>query len=397
MMATGLPTAAYGKAANGGDEYGVLWTQQGFADAAQQALRNLARAYQFRGGGCSGDACYPDCFALWPVASNGGWVAARLRDAGNDSLDRLHTLRIDAVFVDAVSAGDDHSRLLGFLEPDAWPSRSFDAHDVFKPRPISPSPAVLQSLARGQPAASTSSVLRAYHSAYYTQGAHRFDIVLDATGLPVSVRTTTVNAEPKIVASNTRVTESDDLSSRSPSDSMRNGIHRQSPNWLGSLIAGIVAMLVGGGAGLLWHKSQSDQAFRDLQNEFSRKEEQHARDLSEQQKAAQEAYDSLMSQTRQLREAEDSFRALAAEYGFTNAADMESELRKRGLSPRAGGAGEPRLQRLRRLYDSLGTELFSPVGTPPSPGGPPAPDKTTQPTQRPLLDFRTPKQTDRQE
>ena len=397
MIETGLPTAAYGKATNGRDEYGVLWTQQGFADAAQQALRNLARAYQFRGGGSSGDACYPDCFALWPVANDGGWVAARLRDAGNDSLDRLHTLRIDAVFVDAVSAGDDHSRLLGFLEPDAWPSSSFDAHDVFKPHLISPSPAVLQSLASGQPAASTSSVLRAYHSAYYTQGAYRFDIVLDATGLPVSVRTAMVDTEPMVFASNARVTETDALSSKSPSDSMRNGIHTHSRNWLGSLITGIVAMLVGGGVGFLWHKGQSDQAFRDLQNEFSRKEEQHARDLSEQQRASQEAYDSLMSQARQLREAEESFRALAAEYGFTNAADMESELRKRGLSPRAGGAGEPQLQRLRRLYDSLGTELFSPVGTPPAPGGAPAADKTTQPTQRPLLDFLTPKQTDRQE
>ena len=397
MMATGLPAAAYGKATNGRDEYGVLWTQQGFADAAQQALRNLARAYQFRGGGSSSDACYPDCFALWPVGNNGGWVAARLRDAGNDSLDRLHTLRIDAVFVDAASVEDDLSRLLGFLEPDTWPSRSFDAHDVFKPRLSPPSPSVLQSLADLQPLVSTSSVLRVYHSAYYTQGTHRFDIVLDATGLPVSARTTTVGTEPKAVASNARVAETDDLSSNSPSDFMRNGIHRHSRNWFGFLITGIVAMFVGGSAGLLWLKGQSDQAFRDLQNEFSRKEEQHARDLSEQQRAAQEAYDSLMSQARQLREAEESFKALAAEYGFTNAADMESELRKRGLLPRAGGPGEPRLQRLRRLYDSLGTELFSPVGTPPSPGVPNTPEKQTQPTQRPLLDFLTPKQTDRQE
>jgi hypothetical protein len=394
MMETGMPTAAYGKATNGRDEYGVLWAQSGFGDAAQQALRNLARAYQFRGGGSSGDACYPDCFALWPVANNGGWVAARLRDAGNDSLDRRHTLRIDAVFVDAATVEDDHSRLQGFLEPDAWPSKSFDAHGVFKPRLIPPSPSVLQSLAGVQPAASTLSVLRAYHSAYYTQGTHRFDIVLDATGLPVSVRTTTVGTEPKAVVSNDRVAEADHLSSKSPSDSMRNGIHRHSRDWFGPLITGIVAMLVGGGAGMLWQKGQSDQAFRDLQNEFSRNEEQYARDLSEQQRAAQEAYDSLMSQARQLREAEESFKALAAEYGFTNAADMESELRKRGLSPRAAGPGEPRLQRLRRLYDSLGTELFSPVGTPPSPGVPTTPEKQTQPTQRPLPDLLNSKKAD---
>lgn len=389
MIETGLPTAAYGKATNGRDEYGVLWTQQGFADAAQQALRNLARAYQFRGGGSSGDACYPDCFALWPVANDGGWVAARLRDAGNDSLDRLHTLRIDAVFVDAVSAGDDHSRLLGFLEPDAWPSSSFDAHDVFKPHLISPSPAVLQSLASGQPAASTSSVLRGYHSAYYTQGAYRFDIVLDATGLPVSVRT--VDTEPRVFASNARVTETDALSSKSPSDSMRNGIHRHSRNWLGSLITGIVAMLVGGGAGVLWHKSQSDQAFRDLQNEFAREEKQHTRDLTEQQRSAQEKYNSLLSQERQLREAENSFKALAAEYGFTNAFDMESELTKHGLLPRAGGPGEPPNQRVRRLYDSLGAELFSPIGPPSSAGGPPVPEKATQPVQKLTRDLLIPK------
>jgi hypothetical protein len=356
MVEEALPAAAYGKATKGRDEYSILWTQPGFTDPAQLSLRKLARAYQFLGGNRGSDACYPDCFALWPLDSDGGWLAARLRDAGRDSLDRMHTLRIDAVFVPASVAAQDRSRLLGFLERGGWPNDTFEAHICVRGLPSAASTEVASSLAEFQPAQSTSAVLRAFHS----QAKHSFDTVLDAKGLLVSGQSVAVDRREGMATANTR----DDRVGTIPTTRKPETVAYEplpSRNLLRTFMTIAVALLVGTSAGFFWQKTKSDPIVASLQEKLLRTEEQHQRELDVQQRAAKESYDSLLAQARQMKDSEESFRALAADFGFTNVSDLEAELKKRGLPKRSGDPNESRQQKIRRLWDSLGTELFSPA------------------------------------
>lgn len=359
-----IPAAAYGKSADGRDEYGILWTQQGFSDVAQQALRNLSRSYQFLGGDSSSAISYPDCFALWPV-ENGGWIAARLRDAGRDSLGRPHTLRIDAVFIEANVALAERSRLIGFLEPDGWPTDTFDPQVAVRILPAAVSTRLADSLADFQPATSTATVLRAFSDgAFHKRVRHSFKIVLDAHGDLVSTQTPIANPMAGTAATNHLGTHNRAVSPTSKPVSRESGWSR---SLLVKLVTGVIFLLVGAGGGFVWQKTGSDEAIRNLQAELSSREEQHQRELADQQRLAQESYDSLLTQAKQMKQSEDSFKALAAEFGFTNVADLETELRRRGLPSRPSEPSESRAQRVRRLYESLGTELFSPASASPAP------------------------------
>jgi hypothetical protein len=367
MTPTSFPAAAYGKAADRRDEYGVLWTQQGFTDAAQQSLRKLARAYQFLGDRDGGDTCYPDCFVLWPVEVGGGWLAARLRDAGRDSLSRPHTLRIDAVFIAPSLSQDNRTGLLGFLEAGAWPSESFeDSHSAFTSFPAAASPTVSRALEGIDLTTSTPTILRAFHN----QGTNtRFELVLDTEGIPVSARAPAISSPHNDSASTTQHGGSA-TTSRTMADRRESTVQPQHGGLLRLLTTSGLALAIGMIGGIFWHKAQSEPVIRDLNAELVRQEQQHERELAERQRKAQEDYDSLLSQTRHLQETEDSFRALAREYGFTNVADLESALIKLGLSTRSADPRESRIQRLQRLYESLGTEIFSPA-TPPQPASAP--------------------------
>lgn len=385
MVLTSIPAAAYGKSAEGRDEYGILWTQQGFSDVAQQSLRNLSRAYQFLGGGSTSAISYPDCFALWPV-ENGGWIAARFRDAGRDSLGRPHTLRIDAVFIEANVAIAERSRLLGFLEPDGWPNDTFDPQVTIRSLPAAVSTRLADNLADFQPATSTATVLRAFSDgAFHKRVRHSFKIVLDANGDLVSSQTPISNPTAGTAATNPPGTQNKAASPTSKPVSQENGGSR---SLLGTLVTSVIALLVGAGGGFVWQKTRSDEAIRNLQTELSSREEQYRHELADQQRLAQESYDGLLAQAKQMKQSEDSFKALAAEFGFTNVADLEVELRKRGLPVRPGEPSESKAQRVRRLYESLGTELFSPASASPASSSPNG--KPVQPERRPFLDYLMP-------
>ena len=162
----------------------------------------------------------------------------------------------------------------------------------------------------------------------------------------------------------------------------------RSRSLLGTLMTSVIALLVGAGGGFAWQKTRSDMAIRNLQTELSSREEQYQREMTEQQRLAQESYDSLLTQARQMKESEDSFRALAAEFGFTNVADLETELREHAPPNRLGRPNESKDQRVRRLYESLGDELFD--QGPAVPALPSSGDKPLQPDRKNLLDYIRP-------
>lgn len=354
MTPTSFPAAAYGKAADRGDEYGVLWTQQGFTDAAQQSLRKLARAYQFLGDRDGGDTCYPDCFVLWPVEAGGGWLAARLRDAGKDSLSRPHTLRIDAVFIAPSLAQDNRTGLLGFLEAGAWPSESFEeSRPAFSSFPAAASPEVSRALEGIDLTTSPPTILRAFHN----QGTNsRFELVLGAEGIPVSARAPAIES-PHNGSSSTTQHGGTATTSRTMADRRKTTVQPQHGGLRRLITASGLALFIGTIGGIFWNRTQSEPVIRNLNAELVRREQQHERELAERQRKAQEDYNSLLSQTRHLQETEDSFKALAREYGFTNVADLQRELKKRGLTPRPGDPAESAIQRAKRLLKSALTEL----------------------------------------
>lgn len=387
MVLTSIPAAAYGKSAEGRDEYGILWTQQGFSGVAQQSLRNLSRAYQFLGGGGSSEIHYPDCFALWPV-ENGGWIAARLRDAGRDSLGRPHTLRIDAVFIEANVAMAERSRLLGFLEPDGWPNDTFDPQVTIRSLPAAVSTRLAENLADFQPATSTATVLRAFSDRTFDkQVRHSFQTVLDGNGELVRRQSSITGSTAGTAAASSRDTQNRAASQTSKPMSRELGRSRR---LLGTLMTSVIALLVGTGGGFVWQKARSDKAIRDLQVELASREDQHQRELADKQRVAQESYDSLLAQAKQMKQAEESFKALAADFGFTNVADLETELRKRGLPVRSSEPRESKWQRVRRLYESLGAELefLSPASGAAS--FPPSGEKPVEPERNKFRDFIRP-------
>jgi len=364
MTATSLPTVAYGKAADGPDEYGILWTHQAFPPAGQQAIRKLARSYQLLGDGS--DASYPDCFALWPIGTGGNWLAARLRDAGCDSLGRPHTLRIDAVYVD-MSLTDDHAMLFRFLEPEAWPSDSFDdSRAPFSSLTAVASARVMESLLELNPVTSTRSILRAFHN----HCTSNFDVVLDSQGCAVNRRPSTESTSRSPSEMALPVSASSHCV-KSPQHRAANRFGGGIMRWLATngltlcvgTVAGGLTLCVGTVAGCFWQKSHSD---RDHRTEIAR-HEQHNRELSDQKRQVQEERDTLRRQMHRMEQDGKSFKAVAAEYGFTNVFDLQSEFKRRERLPRSGVAAESKIQKVRRLYKSLGTEIDEIIGVSDSP------------------------------
>ena len=168
----GLPTALFGKSEESGDGFGILWMRDDFPEEGRIALVEIAKAFGLKGS--KGSECYPPCFALWPTRGGTGWVAARLRDAGQDSLGRPHTLRIEALHV----ADKDVAIAAGFLDPHTWPSAEWDEIATRTPLPTARDDKLLEAIREGSQGIEMPSVLRAYHNAYTS----RFQIRLDRNG-----------------------------------------------------------------------------------------------------------------------------------------------------------------------------------------------------------------------
>jgi len=129
VTAQTYPTAAFGRYCDpskpGADGYQILGSSIDFPQSALSAVKKLGESFQWPGGGETHR--YPDCFALWPLESDGQQVlVARLQDAGPDQLNRPHSLRVEAVLVDV--GGDlarEVKRLSALLDAHAWPKTNW--------------------------------------------------------------------------------------------------------------------------------------------------------------------------------------------------------------------------------------------------------------------------------
>lgn len=111
-----LPAAVFGKSEESKDQFKLLWCDHDFPDIAKQALEALRSGFQFKGS--RENTRYKPCYAIWPTKDNQGWIAARFLDAGEDSLGRPHTLRIEAVYLGSVALADAAL----YLSPENWPT-----------------------------------------------------------------------------------------------------------------------------------------------------------------------------------------------------------------------------------------------------------------------------------
>jgi hypothetical protein len=115
MTESSLPFAIFGKSRETGDRFTLLWCHEDFSETAKRALESLRRVFQFRGG--QNTERYDPSYAIWPTDDGVGWIAARLLDAGNDSLGRPHTLRIEAIYLRYAELPEAAL----FLVPENWP------------------------------------------------------------------------------------------------------------------------------------------------------------------------------------------------------------------------------------------------------------------------------------
>lgn len=111
-----LPAAVFGKSEESKDQFKLLWCDHDFPDIAKQALEAVRSGFQFKGS--RENTRYKPCYAIWPTKDNQGWIAARFLDAGEDSLGRPHTLRIEAVYLGSVALADAAL----FLSSENWPT-----------------------------------------------------------------------------------------------------------------------------------------------------------------------------------------------------------------------------------------------------------------------------------
>lgn len=124
-----FPAAYYGKSPNddGSDQYRMLGRSCDFPPEALAQFEKLAGAIQWSGGG--GNSPYSPCYAVWPVGEMGA-IIARLIDSGPDHLNRPHTLRIEAAWIDRNEIGDWPCSIGTLLQDGAWVDSGADSDDA---------------------------------------------------------------------------------------------------------------------------------------------------------------------------------------------------------------------------------------------------------------------------
>jgi hypothetical protein len=341
----GLPTAAYGKDADRGDGFGVLWSRADFPDEARRALGDIAKAFGLKGDG--GENQYAPCFALWPIHVPAGCIAARLWDAGADVIGRPHTLRIDAVFV----AGADAVGATGLLRPDVWPDGEWtEKCSVTLPGQDLQVADGITSAWKGK---SPPKVLRAFHK-WYTSG---FDIDLDRAGEVVRCRKPNVR---KTGGSETSVVES-----RGGGGST-GGVRPRGSSTMTQAISMIGMLVLGGLLGLGWHTVQMTNMQRrheaTLANVASERDAARAQaDQSEQRQSRLEqqvrGLQQEVADARDARRADESFVQVAGDFGIGNAVELRQALEQvRGRLP-PDKSPERRLPKLMNDMESVIQDL----------------------------------------
>lgn len=114
--AESYPVGSYGKRLDVEKDFGLLAVDPEFPSDCRDELLELAKDFRWRSD--STLPLYDPCFALIP-RQNAAWLAVRFLDAGRDSAGRLHTLRIEAVYLPSNSKMPPDLRAL--LHPDGWP------------------------------------------------------------------------------------------------------------------------------------------------------------------------------------------------------------------------------------------------------------------------------------
>lgn len=337
----GLPTAAYGKAADRGDGFGVLWSRADFPDEARRALGDIAKAFGLKGNG--GENQYAPCFALWPIRVPAGWIAARLWDAGADTIDRPHTLRIDAVFV----AGEDSGEATGLLRPDVWPDGEWtEKCSVALP---GQDLQVADGIASAWKGEGRPKVLRVFHK-WYTSG---FDVDLDRAGEVLRCR------EPN--ARKTGGGETGAGGSRGGGGS-NGGVRPAGGSTVTRAISMIGMLVLGALLGLGWHTVQvtniqqrheatlADVASeRDAARAQADQSEQRQSRLEQQVRGLQQE----VADARDARRADESFVQVAGDFGIGNAVELRQTLEQvRGRLP-PDKSPERRLPRLMNDIESV--------------------------------------------
>lgn len=306
----------------------------------------MARAFGLQGSG--GSDSYPACYALWPVQDGNGWVAARLRDGGTDTLGRPHTLRIEAVFIAETVA----SVPVDLLEPSAWPGGEWtESTIVTSSGGESTIPARrLQEAAGG---VGRFSVLRAFHDAYTS----RFDIDLDANGVVRSSRfKTSVQNSPV---------------PRKPSSRT---------STMKFLMATVIGCALGGLVASLWHSIDRRGMEQRHQAALTRAVEEH--EAAETRAAEEEARRIRLEKennglriaaqaARDMSRTEDTYQGVAKTFGFSNARALrhalESLPNRAPVRQSPGERVQLLIDQLQSVIDDLRGELpTAPAGTMPA-------------------------------
>jgi len=171
------PFAIFGKSAETGDRFTLLWCDADFSDTAKRALESLRRVFQFRGG--QNTERYDPSYAIWPTDDATGWIVSRLLDAGNDGLGRPHTLRIEAIYLR--DADLSHAAL--FLMPENWPSSNTQLTEGSRiADPLKKDNAFTERICMYAANNKRPSVLRSFKGSCYYRG---FQVVVDENGLPI--------------------------------------------------------------------------------------------------------------------------------------------------------------------------------------------------------------------
>lgn len=340
-----LPTAAYGKDADRGDGFGVLWSRADFPDEARRALGDIAKAFGLKGDGR--ESHYAPCFALWPIRIPAGWIAARLCDAGADAIGRPHTLRIDAVFVE----GGDVGEVVGLLRPDVWPDGEWHENCLIKlPGQDTEVADGIASVWKGE---DRPRVLRAFHK-WYTSG---FDVDLDPAGRVVRCRMSdfgrTGGSKTGAFVSRRASVSTGYLSPRGGSTVTR------AVSMIGMIALGTLL-------GLAWHAVQMTNiqqrheailAGVASERDAARAEAEQSRQRESRLEHQVRGFQQEVADARDARRADESFVRVTGEYGIGNAVELRQLLEQvRGRLP-PDKSPETRLPRLMNDMESVIQDL----------------------------------------
>lgn len=343
MSPQGLPTAAFGKSASGDDGFRILWSSPGFPEEARRVLGEMARSFGLKGDG--GEAPYAPCYALWPTRMPGGWVAARLRDAGKDSFGRPHTLRIDAVYV----PDEDLAVATGFLQSSAWQSGDWPELSAAVTSLPASDDALFQRVTRDWQSSSRPSILRAFHRSYTSS----FDIELDSGG-DVVRRREEVRGPPPF-----EVNRPQPEPGRSSHPSPR---PRPEGTAMRSLASVVIAFAAGAAIAYGWHvwstKEVAKRHEESLRSVAEARDAERANAEESAQRQARLEQDNKklaieVEETREAVQAENGFARVASDYGIGNGAELRQRLKSIPSVSQGDNSPENRFPRLMTDMQSL--------------------------------------------